>query len=116
MARATTKKTAKPKPLSLDRQIGDLSNTNLTCRYPNHHWVRQRVYHIFLDRRKYVAVDFLCQCAAERRDVLTLTAERVSSKVIYPDGYLIKGHGRVDRQAFRLETIDRFLKPAKSSR
>lgn len=97
----------------LREQVGSLPDDYLQCRYPNHWWRRVRVSNTYVDRRRVVRIDFVCQCGAERKDILGANGDRISSGINYPDGYLIVGHGRVDRAKFRVETIARYLQNGK---
>lgn len=95
----------------VENAIHDMPSTFLQCRDFNHSWrpytakwnAAERCYDVQLRCSR-------CKTIRERK--LNANGAIISSNYDYPDGYLIKGMGRItgdERNALRLESVKRIL-------
>lgn len=106
----------KPAPKGLRDVVDGYPDVNLRCRYPGHLIDEEptEVVERTIDRRAVVVVTWNCQCGGVRPDIFDArTGERLANSGRWnysgTDNYVIKGHGRVDRGLFRLQTAARRL-------
>jgi len=91
-----------------DLLLNDYDEEQLTCRYPHHRDVNVGAWYVTYDRKRYIMVRFNCPCGSVRTDTLNTDGTiAFPSKRTYPEGYLMKGRGRVGRAPFRRATLDR---------
>lgn len=106
----TQDKKPPPKTVVLD----NATNTHLVCRDLMHAWSWQTDLVPHRIDRKVVEVTRMLaclRCAALREDTYKVpTFERVKSRYIYPDGYLVQGRGHVPVQDVRREVYHRMTK------
>jgi hypothetical protein len=100
---------SEPQPPDLDAFVADLSDRVLHCRELGHVWkpmtARWDREASCYDRRLRCT-----SCRTVRVQLLTGSGHAVSNRYIYPDGYLAKGSAHnLNRDAFRLEALTRFL-------
>jgi hypothetical protein len=89
---------------------GEWSNEWLECRTYGHTWKPQAA--TYTKDRKAIATTQLCpRCECERHALLDArTGWVISSRIDYPDGYLLKGVGRMTgdaKGALRLSLVTR---------
>ena len=95
----------------LDAWVHELPDKLLHCRELGHNWRPLTV-----SRHESGGYDRRLRCPSCRTvrvQILTTRGHVMSNRYVYPDGYLAKGAGaqQANRDAFRVEAIERFLTP-----
>lgn len=101
--------------LNVDQVIQDMPDRYIQCRDFNHSW---RAHDAQYDEgsRSYDVTLKCTRCKAERVRIMDSQGGLASSRYEYPDGYLIKGMGRLtgrERDALRLSSVLRILENKK---
>lgn len=81
----------------------------LLCRELGHNW---RPWNAYAIDGGYERALRCTRCKTERWETLTSTGAKMSSRYVYPDGYLHEGLGRIvgdGRDALRLESLTRAI-------
>jgi len=106
MARRPTKRTR-----SIDEALGDLDDSSLQCRDFGHSW-RPFDARWLPSRRQYDERLQCGRCKTLRVRLLDSRGAQLAAHYVYPDGYLVKGLGRLtgtDRDALRLAGVQLLL-------
>jgi hypothetical protein len=91
--------------------IHDMPSSFIQCRDFNHSW-RPHTAEWNADERCYRVTLKCTRCKSFRNRDIASDGEPLRTNYEYPDGYLIKGMGRItgaERNALRLESIRRVL-------
>jgi hypothetical protein len=97
--------------VDLDTALHDMRTAYLQCRDFGHAW-RPFTARWVPDQRSYHTQLRCTRCRTVRTRYISRNGEQVSKGYVYPDGYQLKGVGRItgeDRDHLRLESVLRVL-------
>ena len=97
----------------LDEYIAGLELEHLQCRDFSHSW-RSYTARWYAKERCYESILRCARCGTLRIRYLSKTGTQISSKYDYPEGYLLKGVGRLtgsDRDKIRLASVLKSIVP-----
>lgn len=102
---------------SVEDFAAGLPEKHLLCRELGHNW-RPWTAEYVKAQRCYERALRCTRCRAERWQTLSRSGEILSSRYVYPDGYVSHGMGRIvgeGRDALRLESLTRLMSIRKAS-
>lgn len=94
-------------PLDAAKFAKSIPTEYVGCRAYGHQWDLARAE----KRKSTVEVWIWCRrCKCNRRETVSRSGEVLTRKREYPEGYLVRGIGRInDRGVFRVESVSRLL-------